>query len=777
MNKQMMEEAMAQMPMSKAASGTGIMATFSFPSSEDSDEGGDYEGERSPRDPEILMNNLRGDMRSVDARYMELANMVGEQAAMDTPTEVLALMQSKLGAAPAPAGIGALPGASPPEQMPGGAGPFPDGGAEQAPPTPDGLPPVRAASGKFITSAARGLRDMFLMGADDAAQTARAADAAAGRLTMVPQPTPARLENVRGDKGRFTKDQFVTGGDLAYPTLTGGAAQGLRDFAQKYDPRMGAAAGAGSVAAVMGAAPYLNGEAGAQGSSPAGEIKTSPDGVPYYDDPTWGALGSRGMPTEPLAELQGVPRGMEVLPPLDMDTQAPSGTPAAELLRQMTPESTYSDYLTGRDKAEPTAEESRTVATEIAKEAAPIKSRAERIKDTAGEYSNLYSEMLGDDAAGRKTQALLLLAEAGFKFAGNARPTMAMALADSLSGVTKGMSALAAQKYDRDMKIKQLALSSAIESVSSEDKYAQAVRLQSMKTAADLWKLQSEQAAARKLEILKNDLERMKGGVLKPGAAGLRLAETQSGSFSGYSIDPTDPTVRSAVMSPLTLTEANPFVVNQGQSVNAMETDDKARNEIVSSMNSKGNVIGTLERAVEKMQGSYGAVAWFRDKANNLLVPVLPMAPDLQTAENKTAINAAIGAARTMIAKTTNEGRLSNQSQEWVNTYLPADATTFWSDPETNMKNMNVLITILKNERQSDLARLGYTTDQLVLDVPAMGTPNDPFVVPSDEAGQGKLYGFLANTLGKVGDSSYKVHLRMPNGAIQAFSPSAFTGK
>jgi len=64
---------------------------------------------RSPKSPEILMNNLRGDMRSVEARIDELADMVGYRAAKDTPQEVLALLQPVLaqqqgiGAAPASA--------------------------------------------------------------------------------------------------------------------------------------------------------------------------------------------------------------------------------------------------------------------------------------------------------------------------------------------------------------------------------------------------------------------------------------------------------------------------------------------------------------------------------------------------------------------------------------------------------------------------------------------------------------------------------------------------
>ena len=75
--------------------------------------------ERNPRTPEILMNNLRGDMRSMDARIEELADLVGYNAAMDTPEEVLMLLQPVL----AKQGIGGLPAggaapAMPPQGMP-----------------------------------------------------------------------------------------------------------------------------------------------------------------------------------------------------------------------------------------------------------------------------------------------------------------------------------------------------------------------------------------------------------------------------------------------------------------------------------------------------------------------------------------------------------------------------------------------------------------------------------------------------------------------------------
>lgn len=96
--------------------------------------------ERTPKSPEILMNNLRGDMRSIDARVEELADLVGYNAAVSTPTEVLALLQPVL-AAEAQQGIGSLPAAGISGQPPQGMPPSLPGGA----PTGMPMPPPAAA--------------------------------------------------------------------------------------------------------------------------------------------------------------------------------------------------------------------------------------------------------------------------------------------------------------------------------------------------------------------------------------------------------------------------------------------------------------------------------------------------------------------------------------------------------------------------------------------------------------------------------------------------------
>ena len=129
----------------------GIMQGLMDSMSEEDEGEGDDEGddpekmmERRPDTPEILMNNLRGDMRSVEARRDELADLVGYQAATETPETVLAMLQPVL-AKQGGGGIGALPQSAPmaqgpqPPMMEGAPGAPPPGMPEV--PTDMGMPP------------------------------------------------------------------------------------------------------------------------------------------------------------------------------------------------------------------------------------------------------------------------------------------------------------------------------------------------------------------------------------------------------------------------------------------------------------------------------------------------------------------------------------------------------------------------------------------------------------------------------------------------------------
>lgn len=115
---------------------------------------------RTPDSPEILMNNLRGDMRSVDARREELADLVGFREAEETPEGVLTLLQSVLAqqaaAPPMPAPMPApMPQGMPPEMAgmappPMPAGPAPAMAGIGGLPMDQGPAPMAMANGGMV---------------------------------------------------------------------------------------------------------------------------------------------------------------------------------------------------------------------------------------------------------------------------------------------------------------------------------------------------------------------------------------------------------------------------------------------------------------------------------------------------------------------------------------------------------------------------------------------------------------------------------------------------
>jgi hypothetical protein len=153
-----MKKPVTQRKMFMAAGGMsetnseGIISGFNDEELED-----EYEN-RTPDNIEIIANNLRGDIRSMDERYLELAQMVGESA-FETPEEVVALMQAQFAQPQEPqqpppaagsgqgiAGIMQPPPAEPQGIMQGVAEP----GMEQPMPQPGMEQPVQMAHGGIV---------------------------------------------------------------------------------------------------------------------------------------------------------------------------------------------------------------------------------------------------------------------------------------------------------------------------------------------------------------------------------------------------------------------------------------------------------------------------------------------------------------------------------------------------------------------------------------------------------------------------------------------------
>ncbi len=797
MKSEVLKREMFAMPLSKAARNSGIMAGFEDEEFEDMENEGMEEMPqmaRTPQNPEILMNTLRGDMRSVDARYMELAQMVGEEAAMETPPEVLAMLQIQLGQQQG--GIGALPqgaammppgmaapmpqGAPMPEQgampMPpeGGIAPFSQGGAE-APPTPDGMPPMRAAVGAFVTPLARLAQYAGRM-EDKVGSAAQALNTYLGRALMTPQPALQRM--VGPDGARLTVQgaetlrmtptgQIVQGtgtqlapyttlGAMQSPTLTAGLREGAQRFIQSNPTLAGALAGFPGGIALLESR-LLTGESGDDQ-----RLREFREQYGFAEIPGQAADVMAAAPQRPGAPPVKLPAAPLAAPPAAQEPAA--AAPATEGGDRL------GDFITQALKTQDKRDEKALPDAfgEAVARPKPL-TRGERIKAGYEEMLPLYKELLGEDKENAKTNALLLLAEAGFKLAGTRKPTFAMALSEAAGGLPRGFAAIAAQAKEQEGKIKAAALSDAINSVSEQDKAALATRLEILRGDYRVLMKQVEQGGKR-------------GAVLKDGGMGLRIAESKDGgSFLGASVDPNDPTVKSAVASRFTLRDTdNPFVENRGQAPTTVETDKSERIKLGNTLRSLDNSLATLDNLKGTFAQLYSPGTWFQDKVNNILVPVSGgvIRPDVDLKDAATRLQVGLNSITKNIASANDGGRVAVQEQEWVRkaTGDAAESTAFLSNKELAAKQFNALETVLRNARQQTLTQLGYESNDYVMRTPNTGTQNDPFTIPKDPAQQRMMFTFLGSTIGKLQDPRATVYVRTPDGRVSPFSPTQLRG-
>jgi hypothetical protein len=786
MKNEILKRAMFAMPLSKDARSSGIMAGFEdeMPEAPEDNVEEMPQMARTPQNPEILMNTLRGDMRSVDARYQELAQLVGEDVAMETPPEVLAMLMGQMGMqqqqqqggigslpqgqemAPPPMGMPPQGGAMPPQggmPPPGmeGAGPFPQGGAEQAPPTPDGMPPMKAAFGAFVTPATRAMQFM----GDKAAQYGPAVNQYFGNLMMRAQPTVQRVTGgnppmplsvqgretlVQGPAGTIVQGAgtqiapYTTMGPLMSPTFTEGLRMGVQRTAQEY-PRV--------AEALSRISPALALTTGALSATPF--MKSGNEGRTAEQDASY---------ADKMAQLAAIDR-MPSPSRTEQPAAAAPAAPAAEkpAFKPLAMEPVRPDEF--GELAEVADEKKST--QDFIKTAMKEKTRAERIKEGYAELAPLFQEILGSDKEDMKTNALLLLADAGLRIASSRQPTAAMGIAEGLSNVPRGFMALAAQAKDRDLKIKSTALSQAFSDVQEQDKYAQQVK---MKVLDGDFRLLLEQ------------IKKSPGTpVVKDGGGGLRIAETKEGSFLGATVDPKDPTVQSALQSRFTLRDTdNPFVENRGQAPTSVETDKGERVKLTSTLRSLDNSLSTLDNLKGTYTNLYSPGTWFVDKVNNLIVPISGgmVRPDVNQADSATRIQTGLNSILKNIASANDGGRVAVQEQEWVrdNAKGISNPTAFFQNKELAAKGFASTEAMLRNARQQVLTQLGYENNDYAMRTPNTGTQNDPFVIPTDKDGQRVMFTFLGSTIGKLQDPNALVYLKMPNNTVQQFNPTQLRG-
>jgi hypothetical protein len=365
-------------------------------------------------------------------------------------------------------------------------------------------------------------------------------------------------------------------------------------------------------------------------------------------------------------------------------------------------------------------------------------SKIERIRAARDEYAPLFKELMGDSKEDMKTNALLMLADAGFKFAGATEPTMAMSLAKSAEGIPKGFAALIAQAKDRKLKLDSAALTQAITDVNAQDAYAQAQQLKILDIDGRVLVAQAK----------------AKGDKVTDGGLGGRIIEDKNGSFQGFSIDPNDPSVLSAIKSAYTLRDTdNPFVENLGEAPTTVETNKDERIKLGSALRNIDNALQEVNTLKRNFTELYSPGTWFTSKVNNLLVPIGMglIRPDVDQKKAATTVGISLNRIMKAAASANDSGRIAVQEQEWERETQKAlnKPEEFFKNKELTAGSINALEARFRNARQQILTQLGYEKNNYVMTAPNTGTESDPFAISQDPEAARRMYTFLKGTVGK----------------------------
>jgi hypothetical protein len=722
-------------------SDSGIMQGFDDEGEIPEDEMMEEVSQRKPNSPEILMNNLRGDMRSVDARYQELADMVGEDVAMETPPEVLALLQAQL--AQQSTGIGALPpgqGLSPPPMaagappmptpdMMGGMPPgmMPQGGMEQPQGFADGgiaslgnfsegvaqagrngdtvLAHMTPEQHQYLTELGGGVTinpqtglpehymGMQALGnlgsafASRAAPYLQQANVLAGRALYNPTLSAPTMTQSRSTLGTFGP-KVVEGMQPYYPTLTQGIANSrLGQMAQQganYVANMpGTTKAMGALAAIPGAS-YISNMGGDRGTTP---------NMPQSDVPGVIMTDEKGNRSYVMPEA-----------PVD---EAPQSTPI--------------DYnnLPVAPGAEPPASEAEKNNQLIQANLNRPKTRGERLDEYMAENVPIFEKYMGGDKEYNQAQALFVLADMGLKLASTRKPgeSFASSFARSAQGVPSGLSAIAAQEEANKRQIKSAALTSGLQTLAAEDKATSDLRRELVK----------KQASGQKVTY--EDL----GG-------GMSRVKDSNGRQIGYEVEQAvkdefadNPMVPLKKISDKEYAVTSPYAKVTPRPAATVKTSSLRKN-IEGDMISAGDMVNMIDSTMKDIASVYGPGAWATDFKNNIIVPTTPnlvASPDTDFEARRANVAITLKRVNTALAKMGDTGNVAVYERKLVEKIGGKDPASFFADPELVMKNMSAIRTFFANDFYRKGAQLGHTDYNIQLETPNLGTKNDP--IPQDK--------------------------------------------
>jgi hypothetical protein len=773
MDSKVFERAMFKAESKPRKADSGIMQGFDDEEPKDIEENDDEMMEevsrRSPSSPEILMNNLRGDMRSVDARYQELAEMVGEDVAMETPPEVLAMLQSQFTAQQAPPGISGLPAggapmAPPPPPQMGGMPPAPSQMPQGPMPMDQGPAPQGFAYGGMVGSPP-GYGPMNMMEPPMYQGAMAPQNYASGGIASLPQSGANYNQGVSYSGKLEPGANYIQGagrnGDTMLAHMTPGQHQVLSMMGggSTTNPKTGLPEhymGAGMATNLMQRIqPYAQAANQMIGSRMAPVL--TPPSI-QQSRTTLGTFGPKtvegmeltyptltqriGMATEPvrnyianmpasqkaIGALSTIPGGAAVMNAMGggervenmpaTDVPAVIGTDAAgNRVYSAPPKAEVPKEPVAEDKAAPSkvvADTTPSAAPKTVEELITKQTKGEktnRLEDYMKENLPIFEKYMGGDKESSQIQALLLLADAGLEYATKPARTGMMALANAFKRMPAGLSQLAAQEEARKTQVRGAALTSGLQTIAAEDKATAAIQRELIKKAVSAG------------EVVPTDR-----------GAGLTSYVDKQGQPKGMQIDPQIAnSFLNSRFTPQVQKDKEGNVVGfdtpyarVGPTAQTLNLDKTTRERLANEVSRQESALSAIDDVIKEYSGAFGPKAFFSNLKNNVLVPVSPLDPNVMTEQQRTKINMAINSATKAIARTGDTGNIAVAEQNAAASILGDKPGTFFSDSQGALKRMMTVRTSLANQRLNTAAQLGWINQDVQLEVPNLGTPADP---------------------------------------------------
>jgi hypothetical protein len=525
--------------------------------------------------------------------------------------------------------------------------------------------------------------------ASRAAPYLQQANVLAGRALYNPTFSAPTLSQSRSTLGTFGP-KVVEGMQPYYPTFTQGIA----------NSRLGQAAQQGA-----------NYVANMPGTTKAMAALMAIPGASVISN-SMGGGGGGTTPNMPSSDVPGV---------IMTDDKGNRSYAMPEVSEDVAPESTPIDYNNlpvAPGAVAPVSEAERNNQLIQANLNKP-RTRGERLDEYMAENVPIFEKYMGGDSEYNKAQALFLLADMGLKFASTRKPgdTFSSAFARSAQGVPAGLSAIAAQEEANKRQIKSAALTSGLQTLAAEDKATSDLRKEIIK----------KQASGQKVTY--DDL-----------GAGMYRVKDSNGRVIGHEVDPivkdefvNNPIVPMKKFGDKEYVRTSPYATITSKPAATVRTEALRKN-IESDMISAGDMVSMLDETMKDIASVYGPGAWATDFKNNVIVPITPnlvASPDTDFEGRRSNVAIALKRVNTSLAKEGDTGNVAVYERKLVEKITGKDPAAFFADPELIMKNMMAIRTHFANQYYRKAAQVGHTDYDIKLQVPNLGTMNDP--IPQDK--------------------------------------------